>query len=75
MFLSVALFPVLFVSVDPSPLVSAARPAFVSRVNPLPSDIVTNHPIADSEQTIPGLFLPVGINIIEFDDQFSYLFI
>ena len=72
-FPSVALFTVLFVSVDPSPLVSAAPPTFASGVDPLPSVIVAYHPIASSEQTIPGLFLPFGVNIIEFDDRFGYL--
>ena len=75
LFLSVALFTVLYVSVDTYQLVSAATPAFASGFDPLPSFIVTDHPITDSERTIPGLFLPFGIKIIKFDDQFSYLFI
>ena len=74
-FLSVPLFPVSFVSIYPSLLLSVAPPSFASGVNPLPPVIVADHPIADSDQTIPGLFLPFGVNIIEFNDRFSYLFI
>ena len=58
----------LFVSIDTSLLVSAAPPEFASGVNLLMSVIVADHPIADSEQTITGLFLPFGVKIIEFDD-------
>ena len=71
----VAVFPVLFVSVYTSPLVSAAPPVSASRVDPLPSVVVTDHPIDESERIIPGLFLPFEVNIIEFNYRFSYLFI
>ena len=75
LFTSVALFPVLSVSVDIYPLVSSSPPAFASGVDPLPFVIVADHPITDSERMIPGLFLPLRVKIIEFDDRFSYLFI
>ena len=63
-FQSVVLFPVLSVSVDPSPLVSVSPPAFSSGVNPLRFVIVVDHPISDSERTIPGLFLTFRDKII-----------
>ena len=67
-FSSVTFYPVLSVSVYPSPLVSAAPPAVASGVDPLMFVIVADHPIADSERTIPGLFLPFGVKIFEFSD-------
>ena len=75
LFPTVVLFPVLAVSVDPYPILLAALPTFSSGINPLPFIIVADHHIADSERTIPGLFLPFGVNIFEFDDQFKYFFI
>ena len=75
LFPSVALFLQLFLSVDTSPLVSAAPPEFASGVYPIPSIIVIDHPIFNSYMTIPELFLPFGVNIINFGDCFSYLFI
>ena len=54
-FLSVALFPVLSMSVDPSTLVSAAPPTFASEVDPLMFVVVAYHPFSDSEQKITGL--------------------
>ena len=75
LFPSVALFPVLCVYVDPSPLVSAAPPSFASGVYPLLFFIFVYHPIVDSERTIPGLFLRFGVKIFKFDNWFSYLFI
>ena len=65
---SVELFPELSMSVDPYLLVSAAPKAFASGVDPLPFVIVTDHPISDSERTIPGLFLLFGVRIINFGD-------
>ena len=75
LFKPIELFHVLFVSIDISPLVSTDPPIFASGVDPLPSFIVADHPIYDSERKIPGLFLHFGVKIIGFDDQFSYLFI
>ena len=66
LFMSVALFTLL--SVDNYPLVSVSPPAFASGFDPPPLAIVTDHPIADSDRKIPGLFLPFGFNIVEFDD-------
>ena len=68
LFTSVALLHVLSVSVDPSPLVSAAPSAVASVVNPLLFVIVADHPITGSEQKIPGLFLPFRVKIFDFDD-------
>ena len=64
----VAVFPVLSVSVDTSPLVFADPPAFASVVNLLLFVIVADHPISDINQTTTGLFLPFGFKIFYFDD-------
>ena len=64
LFKSVALFPVLSVSIDPSLLVSAAPPAFASGVDPLTFVISADHSITKSERTIPGLFLPSGSRLL-----------
>ena len=58
LFMSVVLLPVLSVSVDPSPLVSAAPPAVLSEVDLLIFVIVLDHPIANIERTVPRFFLP-----------------
>ena len=71
----IALIPVLSVSIDPSQLVSAAPPAVASGVDPMLFFIVADHPISDSERNIPGLFLPFGVKIFDFNYCFSYLFI
>ena len=63
LFMYIALIPVLSVSIDPSQLVSTAPPSFSYIVDPLLFVIVMYHPITDSERTIPGLFLPFGVNI------------
>ena len=57
LFPSVAFFRVLFVSVDPSPLVSDDPPVFASEVDPLPLIIVADHLISNSERKIHGFFL------------------
>ena len=75
LFPSVAFFPAFSMSVDPPPLISAAPPAFSFGVNLLSFVIVADHHMANSERTIPGLFLHFGVKIIKFDDQFSYLLI
>ena len=75
LFQSVVLFPMLSVSIDTSLPVSASPPTFASGVNPLTFTIAADHPIHDSERTIPGLLLPFGVNIIEFNGQFSNIFI
>ena len=58
----------LSVSVDTCPLVSYAPPVVVSGVDPLLFVIVADHPIADSESTIPGLFFPFGLNTFQLYD-------
>ena len=75
LFTSIVLFPDSFVYVDCSPLVSDAPPKFASGLDPLQSIIFTDHPFDYIERTIPGFFLPFGVNVIKFDDKFSYLFI
>ena len=61
------MLPLLSVSVDPSPLVSAAPTAVESGFNPLMFVIVTDHPISDNERTVPRLFLPFGVKVFELD--------
>ena len=68
LFPSVALIPVLYVSVDPSPLVSAAPPAVAYGVDLLIFFVVADHPIANSEWMITGLFLPVRVSILKFNN-------